>query len=113
VLENPELTKNRYIHISSFAWSQAELLSAVEKVSGEKYAVTNVTSEELFQRGNDKLQKQDFSGFADLIQGAAFGKEGLGDYSFEGLWNEKLGLEKEDFEETVKAVLSGKLAGEA
>jgi hypothetical protein len=109
VLENPELTKNQYINILSFLTSQAELLSVIERLTGEKYAVTNITSQEVIARGNAKLKKQDYSGIADLLQGAAFGKAGLGDYRDAGLWNEKLGLKGE---ESVKVALSGKLVGE-
>lgn len=112
VLKNPELTKNRYIYVSSFVTSQVELLRVFENISGEKYDVTKVTSEELIARGNERLKKQDYWGFGDLVQGATFGTTGLGDYRGEGLWNEKLGLEKEDLANSVKIVLSGKLVGE-
>jgi hypothetical protein len=48
-----------------------------------------------------------------LIKAAAFGKDGLGDSRPAGLWNDKLGLEKDDFEASVKAALvDGKLYGQ-
>jgi hypothetical protein len=112
VLQKPDLTKNQYVFISSFQTTQKEILEIAEKISGEKWTVKNVSSKDLFESGNAKLQKSDFSGVVDLIRGSAFGEQGLGNLEPEGLWNEKLGLSKEDFEESVKAGLAGKLVGE-
>jgi len=112
VLENPDLTKNQYVFVSSFETSQKELLEVAEKVTGEKWKVEDVSGKGLLESGGAKLQKGDFSGVGDLIKGSAFGKAGLGNLKPEGLWNEKLGLPKEDLEESVKAALAGKLVGE-
>jgi hypothetical protein len=112
VLENAELTKNQYVYVSSFQTSQAELLPIVEKVTGSKFNVNNVSSKELILQGSEKLKKQDYSGIGDVIRGISLGDEGLGDYSPEGLWNERLGLQKEDLEETVRLAVSGKLVGQ-
>ncbi|KAF1953129.1 NAD(P)-binding protein [Byssothecium circinans] len=112
VLENAAETRNKYIYVSSFETSQAELLSWVEKVSGQKWTVKNVTSKEMIQLGNEKLKRGDFSGIVELIKASCFGGEGLGDLRLAGLWNEKLGLEKDDLEESVRVALSGKLVGE-
>ncbi|KAF2190416.1 NAD(P)-binding protein [Zopfia rhizophila CBS 207.26] len=112
VLEKPDITKNKYIYVSSFDTTQNEILPVVEKLSGQKWTVKNVTSQELITSGNEKLKKQDFSGISDLIRAAAFGKDNLGDSRPEGLWNDKLGLPKESFEESIKTVLNGKLVGE-
>ena len=71
-----------------------------------------MTSQELLDLGNEKLKKQDFSGIGDLIRAGAFGGRGLGDSEPYGLWNERLGLKKEDLEESVRAGLGGKLVGE-
>ncbi|KAH7116781.1 isoflavone reductase family protein-like protein CipA [Dendryphion nanum] len=111
-LEKASETKNSYVYVSSFQVSQASLLPIVEKVTGEKFTVKHVTSKELLESGNEKLKKQDFSGINDLIRAGAFGAEGLGDSKPSGLWNDKLGLKKEDLEESVKAGLSGKLVDE-
>ena len=112
VLEKSAETKNQYIFVSSFETNQKQLLETVEKVSGEKWAVKHITSKELIESGNEKLKKQDFSGVVDLIRAAAFGQDNLGDSTPAGLWNDKLGLRKEDYEASVKAALSGKLVGE-
>lgn len=112
VLENPDLTKNQYIYVSSFETTQKDVLAAIERITGEKWTVKNITSKGLFESGNEKLKKGDYSGIPELIKGAAFGEGNLGDSTPAGLWNEKLGLEKEDYDESVKAALQGKLYGE-
>ncbi|KAF2712553.1 isoflavone reductase family protein-like protein CipA [Pleomassaria siparia CBS 279.74] len=110
-LEKADETKNKYIYVSSFVTSQQEILAAAEKVTGEKWTVNNVVGQELLEAGNAKLAKLDFSGVGDLLRATAFGNFGVADFSAK-LWNDKLGLPKEDFEESVKTSLSGKLVGE-
>ena len=92
--------------------SQAEILQIAEKITGTKWTVKHKSSKELIDLGNEKIKKHDFDGISDLIKAGAFGAEGLADYSSEGLWNEKLGLQKEDLEESVRVGLAGKLLGE-
>ncbi|KAF2636539.1 isoflavone reductase family protein-like protein CipA [Massarina eburnea CBS 473.64] len=112
VLEKAEETKNKYIYVSSFETTQNDLLAEVEKITGEKWTVTQVKSADLFKEGGEKLAKGDFSGIPALLQGNIFGEEELSDSTVQGLWNEKLGLEKESFEESIKAGLAGKLYGD-
>ncbi|KAJ4368904.1 hypothetical protein N0V83_005986 [Neocucurbitaria cava] len=105
-LEKADLTKNQYIHISSFRTTQQEILAVAEKVTGSKWSVTSADAQEHIKQGRAKLDKGDFSGIGALIQGATFATENeLGDYTFEGLWNEKLGLPKEDLEDTIKSLV--------
>lgn len=108
VLEHAEETKNQVVYVSSFEVSQKDILEKVEKLTGEKYQVEHAESKQLRLDGLDKVNKGDFSGFVPLIQAAIAGKAGLGDHRPFGLWNEKLGLQKEDFDESIKAGLSGK-----
>lgn len=105
ILLNPELTKNQYVAVTSFITSQSEVLAIAEKLSGEKWKVEELSSEALFKSGGEKLAKHDHSGVIDLLQAVTSTKENLGDYSVLGLWNEKLGLPKEDLEQSVKAGL--------
>jgi uncharacterized protein YbjT (DUF2867 family) len=108
ILEKPDLTKNQYVYISSFQTSQRAILDAVEKITGQKWTVKSEdTGKGLLESGNAKLQKGDFSGAYDLIKGSALGAGDLGNLESAGLWNDKLGLPKEDFEATIKAVLEG------
>ncbi|KAJ4297768.1 hypothetical protein N0V90_005663 [Kalmusia sp. IMI 367209] len=113
ILEKAEETKNKVVYLSSFETSQKELLEAAEKFTGEKWTVEDVTSESLQEAGNNKLKAGDPSGIIDLIKAAISSKEALGNHSkLAKEWNEKLGLQKEDFEESVKAGLSGKNYGQ-
>lgn len=113
-LENAEATRNQYVYISGFRTSQNEILAAAEKITGEKWTVSKVSAKDHIAAGNEKLQRGDLSGFAPLIQAVTFGDdEQLGDLKKSGLWNEKLGLVQESFEDSVKAGLSGKLLDEA
>jgi hypothetical protein len=112
VLELAEETKNQYIYVSSFQTTQKELLEKAEKLTGEKFRVEHVTSKQLRENGYNKIKEGDFSGIMPLIQAAVAGEAGLGDHTPFGLWNEKLGLQKEDFDESIKAGLSGKDYGQ-
>jgi hypothetical protein len=106
VLEKSELTKNQYVFVSSFETSQKQILEGVEKITGEKFTVAEgITGKGLREEGLAKMQKQDFTGAYDLIKAQSFGEGGLDNLQAEGLWNEKLGLEKEDFESSLKAAL--------
>ena len=106
-LEKADETKNQYVFVSGFQTSQNEILAAAEKVTGAKWTVKQVTAKDEIEVGRAKVQKGDYSGIKELIQGATFAKEQqLGDFSSQGLWNDKLGVPKEDLEETVKAIFA-------
>lgn len=80
-------------------------VGAAEKVTGAKWTVNKASAKEHIEQGRTKLQSGDYIGIMLLIQGATFAKDQqLGDFSSEGLWNEKLGVLKESLEETIKAV---------
>ncbi|KAF1966260.1 isoflavone reductase family protein-like protein CipA [Bimuria novae-zelandiae CBS 107.79] len=111
ILEHAEETKNQDVFVSSFETSQKELLEKAEKITGEKWKVEELSSKALREEGLKKVQAGDFSGVVPLLQAAVSGEEALADHSAY-LWNEKLGLPKEDLEESIKAGLSGKLVGE-
>lgn len=111
--ENPDLSKNKYIYISGVQTTQNQILAAAEKATGEKWTVVNVSAKDTIEKGRAKLQKGDFSGIGDLIQGVTFDAEHqYGDLSSAGLWNGKLGLENDDVERSVKVALEGKLVHE-
>jgi hypothetical protein len=105
MLEHAEETKNQYVFISSFNVSQKDILDVVEKVDGQKWIVKHLISEEVIANGRRRLAAGDFAGIMDLTRGAAFGKQGLGDNRPYGLWNDKLGLPKEDIEQAIRDVL--------
>ena len=108
-LENAEATKNQYVYVSGFQTSQNEILATAEKITGDKWTVNKVSAKDHIAKGNELLQKGDFSGIGPLIQAITFGDEQLGDLKPSGLWNDKLDLKQESFEDSIKAGFSGKL----
>lgn len=112
-LEKAEETKNQYVYVSEFQTSQNELLKHAEKVTGVKFTVKKTTSKEHIALGNKLLSEGNHAGVGPLIQALTFGDEGLGDLSKNNLWNEKLGLETESIEDSIKAGFAGKLLHEA
>ncbi|KAF2431557.1 NAD(P)-binding protein [Tothia fuscella] len=104
---NLKATANKYIYVASHTVSQNDILKAVEKITGSKWNVTSFSSKEVIPAELEKLGKHDYSGVMKLIQAAAFGDGGLGDFGKVegGVWNEKLGLPKENFEEDLKKFL--------
>ncbi|RMJ14236.1 hypothetical protein CDV36_006064 [Fusarium kuroshium] len=104
-------SQNRYIHIASHMTSQHEILAAVEEVTGKTWEKVAVNGKELSRTSLVKFHLGDPSAFPGLIQAMTWGRlgdTGLGDFSGEELFNDKLGLPKEDLEADVRAVLDGK-----
>ena len=87
-------------------------MEKAEQLTGEKYKVEKLLSKDLQEEGFKKIKAGDFAGMMQLIQAAVSGEAALGDSRPFGLWNEKLGLPKEDFDESIKAGLSGKYYGQ-
>lgn len=107
-LENADLTKNQYVYVSGFQTSQQEVLASAEKITGEKWTVNNTSAKDLIEQGRAKFEKGDYSGILALILGSNLAvDQQLGDFSSQGLWNEKLGVPSESFEETVRTALVG------
>jgi len=114
VLKHAEETRNQYVYVSSFNTSQKELLATAKKITGGEWAVTKMKTIDHIAAGREKLAKGDHSGIPMLIQGAIFqASPELGNNVPKGLWNDILGLEPENFEEVVKAGLSGRLVVDA
>ena len=106
MLEQADETKNKYVYISSLHICQNDILKAVEKIDGQKWTVTHITSEELIAQGKRRIADGDKMGATDLVGGGALGKAALGDSRPWGLWDEKLGLPKVELEEAVRELLS-------
>lgn len=68
-----------------------------------------MSSEDLRKVGFEKLQAGDImTGGAMVIQAGLFGSDALEDHSIVpgGLWNERLGLPKEDLQGTIDRVVA-------
>ncbi|KAL9608216.1 MAG: hypothetical protein Q9167_006938 [Letrouitia subvulpina] len=108
VLSHPAETANKMIFVQSFTTTQNEVLAALEKATGKKWAVTNLSAEKTRLEGLEKLGKGDFSGIADTIIGAVFSGNKSSDFeSQKKLSNDLLGLKKESLDEAINQVVSG------
>ena len=67
VLRHPQTTANRHLLVRSVETCQNELLAAFEEVTGQKWPVVHETTEDLFVRGREKLDKGDRGWVLDLI----------------------------------------------
>ncbi|KAH6697516.1 isoflavone reductase [Plectosphaerella plurivora] len=108
ILKNPDQVSNKLIFVESFTVTQAEVVAAIEKVTGEKYTVLPVSSQALREQGYKQMQEGDIMGGGGLlIMALILGEGGLEDHSHieGGMWNARLGLENEDLEEVLKATL--------
>jgi hypothetical protein len=109
VLSKPEETANQFIYIDSFTTTQNEILAELEKATGEKWKVTESTTEEAKAEGQALFARGDYSGLLLLLK-AIFLGEGYGsDFTKDAvLGNEKLGLPNQDLVSTVTALAAGK-----
>jgi hypothetical protein len=109
VLSKPEKTANQFIYIDSFTATQNEILAELEKATGEKWKVTESTTEEAKAEGQALFAKGDYSGLLLLLK-AIFLGEGYGsDFTKDAvLGNEGLGLPNQDLVSTVTALAAGK-----
>jgi hypothetical protein len=109
VLSKPEETANQFIYIDSFTATQNEILAELENATGEKWKVTESTTEEAKAEGQALFAKGDYSGLLLLLK-AIFLGEGYGsDFTKDAvLGNEKLSLPNQDLVSTVTALAPGK-----
>lgn len=105
---NIDKTKNQYVYINSFTLTQNKVLAVLEKVTGQKFEVSTSTVGELYAENSKKVAEDPAAGMM-LVQAALYGHGGVSNFSRyeggKGLWNERLGLPKEDLEETLRGIL--------
>ncbi|KAJ5115918.1 hypothetical protein N7456_000266 [Penicillium angulare] len=109
VLQRPDVTKNKYLHVASLETSQNEILSALEKETGAKWSVSHVQTDEVVSAAQKQLAAGDFTGAFTLVRAMMVGNiPGLrANYVQEtDLANDLLGLKFETIEETVRRVVS-------
>lgn len=109
VLRNPDKVKNQYVYVNSYRVTANEILASLEKATGDKWKVTDASTEELGKKGAEKLSRGDFSGIGDLIVATIFSGDEKLDYAKQrGLQNDLLGLPKPaSLDETVAKILKG------
>ncbi|GJC97933.1 isoflavone reductase [Colletotrichum higginsianum] len=108
VLHHPVETKNQMVFVESFTTTQAEILAVLEKLTGQTWKVNEVGSQAIREDGFAKFSKGDYvGGGSAVIMALVLGEGGLEDHTNVkgGIWNQRLGLESESVEETVREVL--------
>ncbi len=101
-------TRDRFVYIESFTTSQCEIVSALEKITGEKWAIEKTTTEKQFAIAQETLQKDYFLGaYYRWIRGGLFsGNDGC-HFAKEKFDNELLGLPKENLQDVIERILKG------
>ena len=105
ILLHPKETENRYVHISSFTPTRAEVLAAFEKITGSKWTTSNKSTFDLQKDGQEKLAKGDHTGVYDLIVAALY-RRGVGsDFGLEKNDNQLLDLPEENLHDVLTEIL--------
>ncbi|TQN66207.1 hypothetical protein CSHISOI_09326 [Colletotrichum shisoi] len=65
-LESRPSRRDKYVYIGEFHVSQTDVLTAFEKVQGQKWTTENMDSETIIAAGQKKLEDGDKSGVKDL-----------------------------------------------
>ncbi|PYI34536.1 hypothetical protein BP00DRAFT_454620 [Aspergillus indologenus CBS 114.80] len=110
ILHHAELTKNQYVYVESFTVTQNEVLAALERATEKKWKVQHVYLKPLIEESTERFNQGDLAGARILNLAAGLGKfhDGpYGDWSRVpgGSWNARLGLEVEDLDQVVRAVV--------
>lgn len=104
--ENLVETRNNYVYVNSFTVSQNEVLGVLEKVVGEKFEIEEAKVGELVSVGWEGLKLEGGWYGHEWITAALYGNGGVNNFSkTKGLWNERLGLPKEDLEASLKRIV--------
>lgn len=101
-------TRNQCVYVNSFTVTQNEVLKTLEKVTGDKFIVSQGTVEDLWQGGATQLKEGQPLGVLAMIAGTIYGKGRLANYSkTKGLWNEKIGLAQERLDQVIESLIAG------
>ena len=104
----PEKTANKYIFVDSFTVSQSDVLASLERLTSQKWDVTQVNAEEQKKAGVEKMSKGDFSGAMSLIRYINCVDGHGGNYAeYEESANTLLSLPSQTLDEALKEVLEG------
>jgi hypothetical protein len=105
--QNIGTTANQYVTITSHIVSQNDILAVLEELTGEKWQTSHKNTEAELKKANEELAKGNHFAAYDLIKALTFGPGSLGDSSHVkgGLWNDRLGLPKEDLKASIRNVL--------
>ncbi|KAI4602378.1 hypothetical protein KJ359_009620 [Pestalotiopsis sp. 9143b] len=106
VLKNPEATANRHVYVSSFEASLNDLVAAAEKAQDTRYSILHTSTSTEAEAARGALASGNFMAATKLLLVATL-NPGYGSNFAEGgrLWNEKLGVPREDVNDVVARVI--------
>ncbi|KAF2108268.1 isoflavone reductase family protein [Lophiotrema nucula] len=106
ILQKPDETENKLLYVHSHHVTQNEVLSALEKVTGDKFERIEESSKHELSVARPKMLEGDGDATEEIV--AVWGVVASDWKGKEGFANELLGLEEEDLEEVVRRVVGGK-----
>lgn len=114
--EHLDETANQYVYINSFTVTQNQVVKALETATGDKFTITPLNGEEVWQDGREKMKSGEFEiigggrymvGSVQMILTEIYNRTGVNYFSQQkGLWNKRLGLPEESLDETIRSVVN-------
>ncbi|KAF4467037.1 isoflavone reductase family [Fusarium albosuccineum] len=107
-LARPEETANQVVSVESFNTTQLDVLGALEKQTGSKWQVSNVSADDVRADAQKLFGQGDIvGGGSKLIEALVFGETGLEDHTDldTAKWNRLLKLPEQSVEDTIQRVL--------
>ncbi|KAF2171548.1 hypothetical protein M409DRAFT_50969 [Zasmidium cellare ATCC 36951] len=101
-------TANQVVFVNSFTTTQNEIVAALQNITKRRLEVEHDTTAAFRKRALKALEDdpEDWKPVGDLITASVYGQGDLNQYSKSpGLWNERLGLGKEDLVESMEKAL--------
>ncbi|KAJ4129213.1 hypothetical protein NW768_007748 [Fusarium equiseti] len=108
-LLHPDKTKNQYVHVSSYNTTQNQVLEALERISGERFAMKQLSNAELYARAEKHIEDGKWTtGYYELATSTVYSDAAVTYFPDEAEnWNKVLGLgQGESFDEMIARVLA-------
>ncbi|KAF5004110.1 hypothetical protein FDECE_9383 [Fusarium decemcellulare] len=108
ILAHPEETANQVVFVESFTTTQLDVLGALEKQTGSKWQVSNVSADDVRADAQKLFGQGDIvGGGSKLIEALVFGEAGLEDHAHldTAKWNRLLKLPEQSVDDTIQRVV--------
>jgi hypothetical protein len=107
-LLQPEETANKQVFLSDFISTPRAIISALEKATGDKFAITQKESQAELKALREKYDNGETAAVFGILSISFIADVDIG-YNFEAeqeVWNERLGLPKVSLEEVVEEAVA-------
>jgi hypothetical protein len=108
-LLHSDKTKNQYVHVSSYNTTQKQVLEALERISGAKFAMKGLSNAELYARAEKHIEEGEWTtGYYELATSTVYSDAPVTYFPDKAEhWREVLGLARgESFDEMIARVLA-------